>query len=135
MEKSQIDKKALKERMKRVKEMRTKCKEGIYPIALELDGSVEDAKTFISIMGMTVRQAFINRMRTTLVKELKLNEMLDKKAPNYNSILKVINIIEDETVTDACEMLEGFPQAIDNVLKRETMARKFKDLIIDWEKA
>lgn len=128
-------KRQMKERIARVKVMRDKCKNELYPMVKDASKSIEDAKTFCGVVSNTMRQMFAQQMKTLKVKDLDLISKLDKKAPNYNDYLRLLNNLAEETITDALEMIEGFPQVIDNILRSEAMERKFEDLVIDWDKA
>jgi len=122
-------------RVGKVYKMRPKIKDEIYPIVLDASESIDDAKTFTAIIENVINQEFNNQKQTMRVQDLDIHSKLDPKAPNYNEYKMLLNLLAKETIADALEMISGFPKYIDNVILEETKKRKFKDLVINWEKA
>ncbi len=131
---SKINKKFLKERAQKVKQLRLACKNDLYPILVESGQDIESIKSLLEILGVVVQQAFMNLRKETTIGDLKIQSYVDKKAPDANTHIKALNVLNDYSVADAMEMISGFPTAIDNIIKGENKQRKFSELEIDWDK-
>jgi len=67
-------------------------------------------------------------MKNTLVADLKLEEMLDKKGNEYERYKEILDIFNMENMPDALEVLEGMSQAIESFQREESLGRKLDSL-------
>ena len=104
------------------------AKNQLYPMLIKTSKNIEDAKVFCQSIAIAIRQAFNNKMKDTLVSDLKLEDMLDKKGSEYEKYKEVLNMFELENMPVALEILEGMSQAIESFQKEEALGRKLESL-------
>lgn len=104
------------------------AKNSLYPMLLKSSKNIEDAKIFCQSTAIAIKQAFNNRMATTLVSDLKLMDMIDKKNLEYERYKEVLDIFEMENMVPALEVLEGMAQAIESFQREEALGRKLESL-------
>ena len=104
------------------------AKNQLYPMLIKTSKNIEDAKIFCQSTAIAIRQAFNNRMKNTLVADLKLEEMLDKKGNEYERYKEILDIFNMENMPDALEVLEGMSQAIESFQREESLGRKLDSL-------
>jgi hypothetical protein len=103
----------------------------LYPILIEEEMTIEDAKLYLQVVNMSIKQAFENLKTKMYIKELGLSDMLaegDKK----ERYLKILAILEQEHIAQGCGMVEELEQALNVFQKQENMKRLVKDLTTDW---
>ena len=123
----------LKEQIKQKEELarlRKIVKEGIYPLVVETSSNIEDAQTFVAALSMALKQSFNNLMTKMKVSDLKIEDYLidNDKSDRYKRLLALIN---DETITGALLLLDGFSNPIQLALREENLKRPLKDLKVD----
>jgi hypothetical protein len=118
------------EQKKKVEAQRKDVKEKLYPFLVKNSENIEDAKVFMSAIGVAIKQAFLNGMRTMPVKDLKMVDMLDAKGTTYGKYKEMFELINDYTITDAINMIEGMPNEIDASIREEMQTRKLDSLNI-----
>jgi len=116
------------EQTKKVNQQRQVVKEKIYPFLLEKSESIEDAKVFMSAIGISIKQAYLNGMKDTPLGDLKMVEMLDIKGANYQRYKDLFEILKDYSITDALKLIEGMPGEIDISIREEMQTRKLDTL-------
>ena len=104
------------------------AKNQLYPMLIKTSKNIEDAKVFCQSTSIAIKQAFNNRMSNTLVSDLKLLDMIDKKNPEYERYKEVLNIFELENMLPSLEILEGMAQAIESFQREEALGRKLESL-------
>lgn len=114
------------------------CREKILPILSKNDFTIEKTKHPLEILGVTIQQAFNNKMAQMKVSETGIFEIFkESKEKNPSQILddmgSILEILRDETVQDAIESLQWFIQKIDTVIKEEGKKRQFSSLNITLE--
>ena len=105
----------------------------LYPLLVEENMNIEEAKIFLQVFSMSVKQAFDNLKLTTNILSLELLSQLaegDQKA-RYE---KIFNILNKESVAKGCGMVDELLNAMDTFQKQENLERKVKDLKTDWVK-
>lgn len=115
---------------KKVAKQRALVKDKVYPFLVENSKDIEDAKVFISAAGIIMKQQFMNRMTTTTVADLKLQE-LKSDASTVKRYNDLFDILANESLTDALKVLEGLPQEIDSWIRKENEQRKLSELKAD----
>lgn len=123
----------MKEQIKQKEELarlRRIVKEGIYPLVVETSGNIEDAQTFVAALSMALKQSFNNLMTKMKVSDLKIEDYLidNDKSDRYKRLLALIN---DETITGALMLLDGFSNPIQIALREENLKRSLRDLKVD----
>ena len=104
------------------------AKNELYPMLIKNSKNIEDAKIFCQSTAVAIKQAFNNRMTNTLVSDLGLIDMIDKKNPEYEKYKEVIHMFELENMPAALEVLEGMAQAIESFQREEALGRKLESL-------
>lgn len=78
-------------------------------------------------MDLAIKQSFNNTMLTVKVSDLKLSDYIvdGDKGDRYRELLEML---KDETIVSANQILQGMPGAIDLALQEENQKRSLKDL-------
>jgi hypothetical protein len=107
--------------------------EKIYPFLVKEKMNIEEAKTFLQVVTMSVKQQFDNLKLTTNIWELELKEKLaeGQYKERYTSIL---DLLADESVAKGCGMIDELLHALETFQKQENLKRPVKDLKTDWVK-
>ena len=105
----------------------------LFPILIEEDMNIEQAKIFLQILNMSIKQAFNNLMLKMLIKELNMSDML-AEGKDKEKFLKALCILEQEKITMGCGMVDELNNAIDVFIKQENLQRKVSELKTDWQR-
>ena len=105
----------------------------LFPILVEEDMNIEQAKIFLQVLSMSIKQAFNNLMLRMLIKELNISGML-ADGKEKGRFLKALCILEQEKVTQGVGMVDELSQAIDIFVKEENLKRPIRDLKTDWQR-
>ncbi len=110
--------------------MRAKVKTELLPFLQESSESIEDARMLCTALSIAVEQAFMNKKREFLIKDLKLVDMLDEgdKSIRWKTLLEMFG---DENIADAMQMIKEFPQEMDMWIREELKGRKLDTLKMD----
>ena len=111
-----------------VRRMRLIVRNDIYPFLLKNSANIEDAKMMCGVLTQGWRQAFQARMLEVTVAELDLVKKMDTKNSDYKKFSALNDMLKDEKLVVALNMLEGMPQAIDVYLRKENQTRTLKSL-------
>lgn len=126
-----VEKKPTKEeqeKLKEVKRQRKIAKDKLFPFLLTSSNNVEDAKNFLQIFSVAVRQAFNNKQLISTIGSLKIDQLMDKKSPDYKRYKFVLDLMKDETISVALGLTEGMGGAIDAFIRQEMMKRKLDSI-------
>ena len=89
--------------------------------------SVEDSKMATQALFLGINQAFVNKQKDFIVKDLKIDEMI-APGDDHEVIRKLLAIVENESVLNAGKLLEKFPEFVDAAIRKEMRDRKLSDL-------
>jgi ornithine carbamoyltransferase len=106
------------------KRFRKMVKEVIYPFLIENSTSIENAKMLCSVASVTIEQSFMQDRLTKKVSELEIPEVKDE----YKVYRDLIDIVKDESVRDAAELLSRMADTIDSFVKEQNSKTVLKDL-------
>lgn len=120
------------EQLKEVKRQRKIAKDKLFPFLEVSSKNVEDAKNFLQIFSVTIRQAFNNKMLVSTIGSLKIEKLMDTKSPDYKRYKYVLDLFKDETITTALGLTEGMGQALDAFIRKEMSERKLDSLKTDF---
>ena len=107
---------------------RSVAKDKLYPYLLENSLNIEDAKQLCTIISVTMRQAFENRMKDIWVSDLGLDKMIDPANPEAKRVGGFIKLFADEKLNSAFEIIDGMTRVIDSFIKEENTKRPLKEL-------
>ena len=114
--------------------MRKTIRENLYPIILETETNLAETKQFLSMMEMYVSQATITYTQNLNLETLKLHDYIGVDYPFKNQVIKILNLLAKEKVSDVSGILNGFTKMIEAIQRKEEAEKPFKELKIDWEK-
>ncbi len=120
------------EKIKEVKRQRKIAKDTLFPFLVMSSKNVEDAKNFLQIFSVTVRQAFNNKQLISTIGSLNITKLMDKKNPDYKRYKFILDLMKDETISIALGLTEGMSQAIDAFVRKEMMERKLDTIKTDF---
>jgi hypothetical protein len=120
-----------KQKEKELKRQKGIIIEKLYPILVEQEMNIEQAKIFLQVLGMSVKQAFNNLMLKMLIKELNLSDML-AEGKDKDKFMKALEILGEEKVTVGVGMVNELNNAIDVFVRQENLKRPISDLKTDW---
>lgn len=135
LKKLQKSKKELESQLRNninVNRLRQVVKEKFYPLLLSNAKSVEDAKTFSKVISIGINTAFNKLTLSMKVKELGIAELINKDDERYEAYKEAFAMLDNETVKDAIELMDGMGQAIDSFIKEEMTKRKLESLKTDF---
>jgi len=133
MKKQNATKQISEAQKQELKRQKTIIIEQLYPILIESEMNIEQAKIFLQVLSISIKQAFNNLMLKMLIKELNMSGML-AEGKDKEKFLKALVILEQEKVTVGCGMVDELNNAIDVFIKQENLKRPVKELKVDWVK-
>lgn len=112
------------ERMKKV------VKEKIYPLLVSETKSIEDARVFCSAVAVGIKQMYNSKMKELKLSVLELEKQLTP-SPLKKRYEKMIEVLKDETVLNAVQIVEQIPQMIENLVRQEMSEKKLDELHLE----
>lgn len=105
--------------------------EQLYPELVKVSENVEDAKIVLQVLSSVIEGQFMNRKTTTKVSELGLEPEFDKDktSERYKALF---NIIKDEPITIAVNLVNSLGGIIVNNEKKLMKDKKLADLPIQF---
>lgn len=116
---------------KEVVRLRAIVKEELYPTLCTSTQNIEEAKALLAIVSTTIKQKFNAALLEKKVSELNIIEILDKTSPKYEVYKKVMEILNNESISVATSMLEGMGQQIDSTIRKEMSTRGLTTINIE----
>ena len=106
-------------------------KEKIYPLICEKTESIQDAEIFLQTLKYAIQQAGIRKQLNLIVKDLGLEEDLraNDESERYKALIEILN---DETIAAATDLLESFDNLIKNNIQAELKNRKVAEINIKF---
>lgn len=112
--------------------LRTMVKEVIWPLLLKGSTDISNAEVMCQVLQMSIQQAFMGEMKTKKLIDLKLREKLAPKVPQADYYLEILDLLQNETITDATRLLEAVGDEIKRLQKKEMSERKLESLKTDF---
>lgn len=99
------------------------------PLMEDITENIEEAQLITESTKTAIKQAFINLQKTMLVRDLKLKESLQnvKKPELVSKHVKVLEILEDQTIDDSIRLLDGLFDASNEQLIKDIRSKKLSD--------
>jgi hypothetical protein len=116
------------EQKKEVQRKREIARNRLYPFLLDNSKSIQDAQVFCQSVSIAINQAFTNKKKEFKVKEFGLIEQLDKNNSEFKRYKEILEMFEDENLSDALEIIEGMNNAIDGFIREENTKRSLETL-------
>src|ERR1035437_4725113 len=107
-------------------------KEKFYPAILDIDSSISDTKMFVSSINQMMMEKFLGFMREKKFSELKMVDILDKKDPNYDKYVALLELFNDLSVFDAKDMIEGMSGELGTFVEDYLKETKISMLQTKW---
>lgn len=102
-------------------------KEQMYPMLLEDNDFLERVKIFLQVFEMAIQQAHMRTRATMTVADLKLSDEL-KSNPEAEKYHKMFEIINNEKLDVAIDLVKSMYQIIENNLQDENKLRRLSEL-------
>ena len=93
--------------------------------------SIQDAEIFLQTLKYAIQQAGIRKQLNLIVKDLGLEEDLraNDESERYKALIEILN---DETIAAATDLLESFDNLIKNNIQAELKNRKVAEINIKF---
>ena len=126
------DKKVLEAQLKERDRKRAFVAKELFPMLNETSKSIEDAKMFCTMVASSIRHAHGKIMMEKMMSDIDLSDELNKKSPEYGRFQRAFEMLKQEKVSTALEILDGASQFIDGSQKEEDSKRKLSDLPVKF---
>ncbi len=120
------------EQKKNAARLRALVKDVIYPILLKGSTSISNAEMMCQVLHMSIQQSFMGQMAQQKLIDLKLREKLAPKVAQADYYLEILDLLQNETVTDATRLIEGIGDELKRLQKKEMSERKLDTLKTDF---
>lgn len=107
-------------------------KEQFWPALCEAATSIDDASMVLSGFNSNIMEAFLSKMKEVKVKDLGLEEKLDKQSPKYAENQKLLALFSEMSVFDAKYHIEGVKGDIEKFKSDEMLSRPLTSLKTKW---
>lgn len=118
-----------------IKRKRSIIMDTFYPALMEATVSVDEAKALIQALGSSLMSEALRTMRERKFSEISeavLNVLT--KDERKEEIKNLLSTLENESLFDAREIIEGMTNAIEMMIREEMQGRKLDSLKADWTK-
>lgn len=102
--------------MKNNKEFKDKLafsREVFYPALTKASVNVEDAVIQLSMLDTLLMQSFLRFMKEKTFKDLNIQASISSEDPKSQDIIAMLDLLNDKTVYDAKDILEGLKGEIE----------------------
>ncbi len=120
------------EAAKEAKRLRVLVTEKLWPLLLKGSTSISNAEQICQILTMSIQQAFMSEMKIKKIIDLKVREKVNPKAPQADYYAEILDVIGNETMTDATRLIEGLGDEVKRLQKKEMSERKLDTLKTDF---
>lgn len=107
-------------------------KNEFYPAVVAASKNVDDAKMFLSSLSGMMLEKFLDGMKKVTFAELKLEDLLDPKDEKYEEYKTMFELLNDKTVFDAKDIIEGMRTEIQLFIDDEMKERQLWSLKAKW---
>ena len=99
------------------------------PLMEEITKNLEEAQMLAETVKIAINQAFMNKSKELKVRDLGLKEMLlkAKKPELLQKHIKIIDILEDQTIEDGVRLCDGLFQAVNEQISKDLKEKKLSD--------
>lgn len=113
--------------------MRQIIRHDVYPLLLELNGTIGYSKIFLQTCATAIESLFEEKRRTVKVSEFipRLNELFSTNYDDKDKYRRLFEILKDESVVDFNTMIQTMPRVIESYFTQEIDKKKIMELDID----
>lgn len=117
--------------------MREVVRHKIYPLLLELNGTIGHTKIFLQAAASSVESAFTEKQKTLKVKDLqsRLNEIFTSKdkptEAEYAKYRRLFELLKEETLYDFNTMVYSMPRTIEAFFTQQADKEQIMELNIE----
>lgn len=111
-----------------VQRLRTFVKDQFYPQLIKASTSIDDAKYLLGSFSNMVMEQFLAQMKAMKFEDLKLEDKLDSKSPQYKDYKKILELFKDENVYSTRELIEGMKGEVESMITNEMKTRTLDTL-------
>lgn len=104
----------------------------LYPALTDATTSVDDAVQNLSIINSVVMESFLGFMKDKKMKELDLASKLQPNDPFYEKLVHFIGLVDDLSVFEGKELLEGLRNEIGLFQTEYWKTKKLDELPQKW---
>ncbi len=125
------------QRIQNANRMREVVRGKIYPLLLELNGTIGHSKVFLQTAATSVESAFSAKQKTFKIKDLQpdLNTVFTSKdekiEEEYKKYRRLFEILEDETLYDFNTMIYSMPRTIESYFTQKIDKQPIMELSIE----
>lgn len=107
-------------------------REVFYPALMKATDNVEQAGEYLGALNSLLMQQFLKKMQEVSFKDMNIPELLGKDDPQYEPMKAMLALLEDKSVYEAKDVMEGLKGEID-LFKRDYFKKmKLEDLPAIW---
>lgn len=117
-----------KARREELDRKRKKVREELYPFLVKNFNNIDETKVFLQVLALSLQQEYLRGMNQIRIRDMKMGSYVNEKADNAEKYKEVFDMFQEETLSGALEMIEGFPKEIDTQLRLETKERKLETI-------
>lgn len=107
-------------------------REKFYPALTKATDNVESAINHLAIMNSFLMESFLGFMKEKKFSELKLQDKLSPLDPKYQENVDFLNLLNDKTVFEAKDLMEGLRAEIELFKRDYFMKMPMNDLPAKW---
>lgn len=107
-------------------------REVFYPALMKATENVEQAGEYLGVLNSLLMQQFLKKMQEVKFKDMSIPDLLGKDDSQYEAMKAMLTLLEDKTVFEAKDIMEGVKGEID-LFKRDYFKRmKLEELPTTW---
>lgn len=121
--------------LRKNKEWQTKMKftkEVLFPALCNASTSIDEAQMLLGGFNTAIMQAFLERMKGVKLSEMGMESKLDVNNPKHVEMKALLSHLNDMSVFDAKDYIEGMRNEISMFLVEENKGRKLESLPMKW---
>ncbi len=103
---------------KNFKEKIAFVREVFYPALMKATDNVEQAGEYLGALNSLLMQQFLKKMQDISFKDMNIPDLVNKEDPQYEPMKAMLTLLEDKTVFEAKDIMEGVKGEID-LFKRD----------------
>lgn len=107
-------------------------RESFWPALCEASMNIDDATMLLSGFNDQIMEKFLAKMKDFKMKDLGLEEKLDKVSPKYEENKKMLALFDECNVFEAKQYVEGMKGEIETFKRDEFQDRPLSSLKTKW---
>lgn len=97
------------------------------PVMEEISKNIEDAQMMADALKIRIAQLYQNYSKTMKLTELKMEEQLRDKSPDYDRFKRIIDVLNEKTVDESLTILQGLVDETNRVAWLQIREKKLQD--------